>query len=174
MKFLEARGVLDISLNTGIIKVNHNKCSHVILSAIAPFLCVYYQLAVTLNQMVSENLINATNFPLNILLQFPADSLEEFPIKNILITMQQRIETILHTNNSQLLHVHPYCLALDNLNIAIHALAQGSYLERNRETGNFRHSSQRSLLDLEQLLLQYCNLMPFKQYYYCNNITSKL
>lgn len=91
--------------------------------------------------------------------------------------MQQRIESILNvTNTSQLLHVHPYCLALDNLNIAIHALVQGSYLERNRETGNLILNSSKTaaLIDLEKLLLRYCNLMPFKKYYHHNNIASKL
>lgn len=88
--------------------------------------------------------------------------------------MQQRIETLLNTSNpSQLLHVHPYCLALDNCNIAIHALVQGSYLERNRVTGNITKTSSK-LIHLEKLLLDYCNLMPFKQYYYRNNLTSKL
>ncbi|KAM7362807.1 dihydroxyacetone phosphate acyltransferase isoform 2-T3 [Cochliomyia hominivorax] len=116
--YLKSRDVL--SLRNGKISVNYNKYTHVILSAIAPFLCVYYQLAVTLNEML------------------PADSFTEVSIKKVLKTIQQRIETILTTSNSsQLLHVHPYCLALDNLNIAIHALVQGSYLERNRHTGEF-------------------------------------
>lgn len=91
--------------------------------------------------------------------------------------MQQRVESILNiANSSQLLHVHPYCLALDNLNIAIHALVQGSYLERNRETGNLilNSSKSTSLDNLEKLLLQYCNLMPFKKYYHSSNILSKL
>lgn len=88
--------------------------------------------------------------------------------------MQQRIENILNTTNtSQLLHVHPYCLALDNLNIAIHALVQGNYLERNRVTGNIMKKSNK-LNDLETLLLGYCDLMPFKQYYYYNTLNSKL
>ncbi|XP_023296585.2 dihydroxyacetone phosphate acyltransferase [Lucilia cuprina] len=155
LRFLENHGVIHIT--NGTISVNHNKLSHSILSAIAPFLCVYYQLAVTLNEMLPA-----------------ADSLEEVPIKKILKIMQQRIEKILNTSKtSQLLHVHPYCLALDNLNIAIHALVQGTYLQRNRETGNLRKTSDK-LNDLERLLLGYCNLMPFKQYYYCNTLTSKL
>ncbi|TMW48631.1 hypothetical protein DOY81_006296 [Sarcophaga bullata] len=109
--------------------------------------------------------------------ELPADSLEEVPLKTFLKIMQQRIESILNvTNPTQLLHVHPYCLALDNLNIAIHALVQGSYLERNRETGNLILNSSKTaaLMDLEKLLLRYCNLMPFKKYYHHNNIASKL
>lgn len=94
--------------------------------------------------------------------------------------MQQRIESILPNNleaaGKQLHHVHPYCLALDNLNIAIHSLVQDSYLVKNRETGNLRHAAQtshKSLVDLERQLLQYCNLMPFQQYYYLA-VNSKL
>lgn len=104
--------------------------------------------------------------------QFPADRLDEFSPKSVLKTMQQRIETILHAKCSPL-HVHPYCLALDNLNIALHALVQSSYLLRNRDTGNFTLSPHKSLIQLEQLLLEFCNLMPFKQYCYCS-VSSKL
>lgn len=75
--------------------------------------------------------------------------------------------------NSCPLHVHPYCLALDNLNIALHSLVQSSYLLRNRETGNFKISPNKSLHDLEEFLLAFCNLMPFKQYWQCA-ISSKL
>ena len=179
---MEDYNVLHISLQNNRIKVNFNKFSHAILSAIAPFICVYYQLATTLNKTVSIFVYNQIriNFlyeQIFLIKQLPADSLEEVPLKTFLKIMQQRIESILNvTNPSQLLHVHPYCLALDNLNIAIHALVQGSYLERNRETGNLILNSSKTdaLIHLEKLLLRYCNLMPFKKYYHHNTIASKL
>ncbi|XP_059218682.1 dihydroxyacetone phosphate acyltransferase isoform X1 [Stomoxys calcitrans] len=152
LKLLENYGVLDIS-KTGTITVKHNECSRSVLAALAPFLCLYYQLAVTLNKLSAE-------------------SLEEFSSKTILVRVQKRIESML-LENSNNLHVHPYCLALDNLNIALHSLVQSSYLIRNRETGNFKLSGNKSLADLEMLLLELCNLMPFQQYCH-NRIFSKL
>lgn len=49
---LDERALLINKLN-GKISVQDNECSRVILAALAPFLCLYYQLAVTLRQ-VSE------------------------------------------------------------------------------------------------------------------------
>ncbi|XP_061387625.1 dihydroxyacetone phosphate acyltransferase [Musca vetustissima] len=153
LKFLKDHGVLQIS-QMGLVEVRHNECSRSILSALAPFLCLYYQLVVILNKLSIEN-----------------DD-EEFAPKDILKSVQKHIESMLLTNTSPL-HVHPYCLALDNLNIALHSLVQSSYLLRNRETGNFKISPSKSLPQLEGFLLQFCNLMPFKQYWQCA-ITSKL
>lgn len=44
---------LELSKQSGMITVQDNECFRVILAALAPFLCLYYQLAVTLRQ-VSE------------------------------------------------------------------------------------------------------------------------
>ncbi|XP_058978551.1 dihydroxyacetone phosphate acyltransferase-like [Musca domestica] len=151
LKFLKDYGVLHIS-QMGSVQVQHNECSRSILTALSPFLCLYYQLVVALNTLATEN--------------------DEFSPKTILKAVQKHIESMLLTNSCPL-HVHPYCLALDNLNIALHSLVQSSYLLRNRETGNFKISPNKSLHDLEEFLLAFCNLMPFKQYWQCA-ISSKL
>lgn len=52
LKFLEAHHVICISKESPTIQIYENECSRVILSALAPFLCVYYQLAVTLNEVI--------------------------------------------------------------------------------------------------------------------------
>lgn len=72
--------------------------------------------------------------------------------------MQQNIQT----------NVHPYCLALDNLNIALHSFVQEEYLLKNKDNGLMRHNQNASTKTLKQLeiqLLRYCNLVPFKYYY---------
>lgn len=59
-------------------------------------------------------------------------------------------------------------MALDNLNIAISSFVQEGYLLRNRDTDTLRHSTNgqgKCLKQLEQQLLEYCQLMPFNQYY---------
>ncbi|XP_075145378.1 dihydroxyacetone phosphate acyltransferase [Haematobia irritans] len=152
LEFFEHQGVLEIS-KTGLVTVQHNESSRSVLAALAPFLCLYYQLSVTLNK-------------------FAIEGIEEFSPKTVLVSVQQRVESILLQNIDHL-HVHPYCLALDNLNIALYSLVQSSYLIRNRETGNYKLSSDKSIVDLELDLLEYCDLMPFKQYCH-SKVSSKL
>uniref|UniRef100_A0A1B0FMH2 Phospholipid/glycerol acyltransferase domain-containing protein n=1 Tax=Glossina morsitans morsitans TaxID=37546 RepID=A0A1B0FMH2_GLOMM len=144
LHLLKTYDILKITTENGLVTVNMNDCCRVLLSALAPFLCVYYQLVVTINK------------------EFPTGQCT-FTNKDILTSIQERIEQLLLENSQRC--VHPYCLALDNLNIAIHALIQESYLLKNRENGDLRRSPHKSLSDLEQQLAVYCDLMPFKQYY---------
>ncbi|XP_037952281.1 dihydroxyacetone phosphate acyltransferase [Teleopsis dalmanni] len=142
LRLLKMQGILSISKNSGQFEIYENDSSRVILSALAPFLCMYYQLAITLNKFSSE---------------------AEFTPKDVLIQMQERIESLLQENDS--LYVHPYCFALDNLNIALNAFIQDDYLKKVKDTGMLRHSNGKSLKSLEDQILVYCQLMPFKQYY---------
>ncbi|SPP83550.1 dihydroxyacetone phosphate acyltransferase isoform X2 [Drosophila guanche] len=130
---------------SGRIKVQDNECAHVILAALAPFLCLYYQLAVTLRQI-----------PFDI----------EFSNKDLLVRVQKHVEQLLQQPGGAAPHVHPYCLALDNLNIAIQALIQRGYLLKCRDSGQLRvvDAPGKCLRQLEQQLLEYCQLMPFAQY----------
>uniref|UniRef100_A0A1A9Z3V3 Phospholipid/glycerol acyltransferase domain-containing protein n=1 Tax=Glossina pallidipes TaxID=7398 RepID=A0A1A9Z3V3_GLOPL len=144
LHLLKTYDILKITTENGLVTVNMNDCCRVLLSALAPFLCVYYQLVVTINK------------------EFPTGQ-HTFTNKDVLTSIQERIEQLLLENSQRC--VHPYCLALDNLNIAIHALIQESYLMKNRENGDLRRSPHKSLSGLEQQLAVYCDLMPFKQYY---------
>ncbi|XP_060646596.1 dihydroxyacetone phosphate acyltransferase [Drosophila nasuta] len=137
---------LELEKQTGRISVQDNECSRVILAALAPFLCLYYQLAVTIRQLSEDG---------------------EFSSKELLVRVQQYVEKLLQQPGGAAAHVHPYCLALDNLNIAIYALVQSGYLHKSRETGLMRVASATSdkcLRQLELQLLEYCQLMPFAQY----------
>lgn len=130
---------------SGRINVQDNECSHVILAALAPFLCLYYQLVVTLRKI-----------PLEL----------EFSNKELLVRVQQHVEQLLQQPGASASHVHPYCLALDNLNIAIYALIQRGYLVKSRDSGQMKIASTpgKCLRELETQLLEYCQLMPFAQY----------
>lgn len=91
----------------------------------------------------------------------------EFGGKELLVLVQKHVEQLLQQPGGAASHVHPYCLALDNLNIAIYALIQGGYLLKSRDTGLMRvapATADRSLKQLELQLLEYCQLMPFAQY----------
>lgn len=85
-----------------------------------------------------------------------------------MIRVQERIERLLQQNSQQ--HVHPYCLALDNLNIAISSLIEEGYLIKKRRSGELQiavavSSGQKCLIVLERQLYEYCNLLPFRRYY---------
>ncbi|XP_068156087.1 dihydroxyacetone phosphate acyltransferase [Drosophila tropicalis] len=146
LQLLINENVLQLEPN-GSISVKDNECSRVILAALAPFLCLYYQLAVTLRQL-----------PLDV----------EFSNKDLLVRVQQHVERLLQQQDGAASHVHPYCLALDNLNIAIYALIQRGYILKSRETGQMlipsAQSTGKCLKELESQLLEYCQLMPFAQY----------
>ncbi|XP_023175909.2 dihydroxyacetone phosphate acyltransferase [Drosophila hydei] len=140
---IEERAV-QLHEHTGRISVQDNECTRVILAALAPFLCLYYQLAVTLRQMSGE-----------------------FNSKDLLVRVQEHVEQLLQQPGGTASHVHPYCLALDNLNIAIYALIQSGYLHKSRETGLMSIAAatpMKCLRQLELQLLEYCQLMPFTQY----------
>ncbi|KAH8265441.1 hypothetical protein KR038_007803 [Drosophila bunnanda] len=136
--------VVDVAKN-GRIRVQDNECSHVILAALAPFLCLYYQLVVTLRKI-----------PLDL----------EFSNRDLLIRVQKHVEQLLQQPGGTAYHVHPYCLALDNLNIAIYALIQRGYLLKSRDSGQLKipGTPGMCLEELERQLLEYCQLMPFAQY----------
>ncbi|XP_020818615.1 dihydroxyacetone phosphate acyltransferase [Drosophila serrata] len=144
LKLLLDERVVDVAKN-GRIRVQDNECAHVILAALAPFLCLYYQLVVALRKI-----------PLDI----------EFSNKDLLVRVQKHVEQLLQQPGGTAFHVHPYCLALDNLNIAIYALIQRGYLLKSRDSGQLKipGTPGKCLEELERQLLEYCQLMPFAQY----------
>lgn len=99
-------------------------------------------------------------------LQIPLDL--EFSNKDLLVRVQQHVEQLLQQPGGTAPHVHPYCLALDNLNIAIYALIQRGYLLKCRDSGQMKvpgtPGKELELEELERQLLEYCQLMPFAQY----------
>lgn len=103
-------------------------------------------------------------FELHSFLQIPLEL--EFSNKELLVRVQQHVEQLLQQPGASASHVHPYCLALDNLNIAIYALIQRGYLVKSRDSGQMKIASTpgKCLRELETQLLEYCQLMPFAQY----------
>ncbi|XP_054747510.1 dihydroxyacetone phosphate acyltransferase [Anastrepha obliqua] len=167
LNLLSNVGILTISSDGGQITFLENECSNVILSALAPFLCVYYQLAVALNEFPTTSSAASST----------SDESKEFSTKDVLIHMQKRVEKLLQQQHVS--NVHPYCLALDNLNIALYAFQQAGYLMKNKDTGMLEHAIGKPLRTVEVDMLRYCELLPFKQYYSAasaqmNSMPSKL
>lgn len=166
LQLLSKHGMLKISPHNGQISFNENESMKVLLSSLAPFLCVYYQLAVTVNE-----------FPLSICSSHSNNKSESFSSKDVLIHMQKRIEKLMQQQH--VTNVHPYCLALDNLNIALNSFHQAGYIQKEKESGLMKHAPGKPLRTLETELLHYCRLLPFKQYYrvasaQVNSMPSKL
>lgn len=55
LRLISEHDILKISSHNGQISINENECMKIILSSLAPFLCVYYQLTVTVNQVKAIN-----------------------------------------------------------------------------------------------------------------------
>ncbi|XP_055850821.1 dihydroxyacetone phosphate acyltransferase [Episyrphus balteatus] len=135
--------ILDVLRSFGIfngMEFLANDVSKLLLSTIAPFLCVYYQLALAITEL----------------------PLEEFTAKDVILQTQKRVEVLLTAKSHQ--YVHPYCLALDNLNIAIQSFVQGGCLKKTKDATTFRTIPE-NLQHLKSLLLNYCELLPFTKLY---------
>ncbi|XP_004536940.1 dihydroxyacetone phosphate acyltransferase [Ceratitis capitata] len=154
LALLSKHGVLTIAQNNGRITFHENVASNVILSSLAPFLCLYYQLAVTVNEFPTVSCSTSSS---------RSNECDEFSTKDVLIHMQQRIEKLMQLPN--VANVHPYCLALDNLNIALYSFQQAGCIKKDKESGMLQHVHDKPLRTLEAELLRYCQLLPFKQYY---------
>lgn len=90
---------------------------NILLSTIAPFLCCYLHVIETITEEVNNLflLFNKRTLFLNIenLNQFKDT---EFTEKELLVNVQQRVENGLNSREN---HMHPYCLSLDSISIAL-------------------------------------------------------
>ncbi|XP_055904777.1 dihydroxyacetone phosphate acyltransferase [Eupeodes corollae] len=135
--------ILDVLRSFGVfngMEFLSNDVSKLLLSAISPFLCIYYQLAVAITELPND----------------------EFTAKEAILQTQKRVEELLIAKSHQ--NVHPYCLALDNLNIALQSFVQGGCLRKTKDTTTF-HKIPQNLQHLKSLLLNYCELLPFTKLY---------
>lgn len=135
--------ILDVLRSFGVfngMQFLANDVSKLLLSAIAPFLCMYYQLALAITELPHE----------------------EFTAKEAILQTQKRVEELLTAKSHQF--VHPYCLALDNLNIALQSFVQRGCLQKTKDATTFR-SIPENLHHIKLLLLNYCELLPFTKFY---------
>lgn len=89
----------------------------IILSSIAPFLCTYYRVASVILEKVS--LRTCFNFDCNFSCKFQLLN-KPFGDKDAFVAVQKQVEHLMLTENIN--HVHPYCLSLDSINMAILSL----------------------------------------------------
>ncbi|XP_055377579.1 dihydroxyacetone phosphate acyltransferase [Condylostylus longicornis] len=156
LNLLQYFKVFEIDNNNSRVHFKENEVSKLLLSTMVPFLCMYYRLTET------------------IILQF---SEIHFTEKQLLIATQKHIESLL---NSRTKYTHPYCLALDNLSIAITSLVNNSILYKIKN-GNDKITKYginlHELKIINTLLENYCNVLPFDfipAEYKINKILAKL
>ncbi|XP_038119057.1 dihydroxyacetone phosphate acyltransferase [Culex quinquefasciatus] len=112
----------------------------VYLSAVGPFLCCYLQVAVVLMEHFSHG---------------------PFKEKDYLAKVQEFVEQLLLRHEP---HVHPYCLSLDSINLALYSLVALGVIAKTKLadlTTSFTVDTAR-LRPLVATLRTYCDLLPFE------------
>ncbi|XP_058840242.1 dihydroxyacetone phosphate acyltransferase [Topomyia yanbarensis] len=112
---------------------------NVYLSSIGPFVCCYMQVtAVLCNQFLETS----------------------FKEKDYLAKVQEHIEQLLLQKEK---NVHPYCLSLDSINLALYSLvAQGAINKTKENDVTLFTIDPVHIRTLNGMLQKYCDLLPFE------------
>ncbi|XP_050068927.1 dihydroxyacetone phosphate acyltransferase [Anopheles maculipalpis] len=115
--------------------------ANVYLSALGPFLCTYLQAIDVLQE------------------QFRAT--EKFTEKEYLAAAQQHVEQQLLRQER---NVHPYCLSLDSISLALHSLVTAGAIRKSKRDNVYCYDlgTDGMLESINQRLKRYCTLLPFE------------
>lgn len=149
---------LDHLIKLNIIELAENQIKfnrtlenvNLLLSSIAPFVCCYLQVAKTILKKYSG---------------------EYFVEKEFLVSVQENVENDLLKKQD---YIHPYCLCLDSISLALAAFSTSGCVEKSkRNSENTYRAIDENLTRTRDLLEKYCRLLPFN-YLQDNNSQSKL
>lgn len=149
---------LDCLIKLNILELNENSIKfnrisenvNLLLGSIAPFICCYFQVA----KIILETYSN-----------------EYFVEKEFLVSVQEKVENDLHKRQD---YIHPYCLCLDSISLALAAFSTNGCVEKTkRNSENTYRADPENLTRTRDLLYKYCRLLPFN-YLQDNNSQSKL
>lgn len=149
---------LDYLIKLNILELDENEIKfnriseniNLFLSSIAPFICCYLQVSKTILRKYS---------------------IEYFVEKEFLVSVQESVENDLLKKED---YIHPYCLCLDSISLALAAFSTNGCVERTkRNSENTYRAVERNLTRARDLLQKYCRLLPFN-YLQDNNSQSKL
>lgn len=119
--------------------VGSGESEYVYLSLIGPFLCCYLQVTtVLMNQFFNAS----------------------FKEKDYLAKVQELVEQLLIRKER---NVHPYCLSLDSINLALHSLVSLGAISKSKENNATIFTADPiRVRTLNGTLRSYCDLLPFE------------
>uniref|UniRef100_A0A182YJT0 Phospholipid/glycerol acyltransferase domain-containing protein n=1 Tax=Anopheles stephensi TaxID=30069 RepID=A0A182YJT0_ANOST len=120
---------------------DQRQLANVYLSALGPFLCTYLQaIEVLLGQFRAR---------------------EKFTEKEYLAAVQQHVEQQLLRQER---NVHPYCLSLDSISLALHSLVTVGAIRKSKRDNVYCYDlgTDGMLESVNQRLRCYCTLLPFE------------
>ncbi|XP_065088695.1 dihydroxyacetone phosphate acyltransferase-like [Ochlerotatus camptorhynchus] len=140
LRHLVEAGLLERVVDDMAVRLSGNIDSeHIYLSLIGPFLCCYLQVTtVLMNQFYNST----------------------FKEKDYLSKVQEFVEQLLLGKEK---NVHPYCLSLDSINLALHSLVGLDAISKSKENNAaiFTIDPIR-IRSLNSTLRLYCDLLPFE------------
>uniref|UniRef100_A0A8W7P1G0 Phospholipid/glycerol acyltransferase domain-containing protein n=1 Tax=Anopheles coluzzii TaxID=1518534 RepID=A0A8W7P1G0_ANOCL len=122
----------------------------VYLSALGPFLCTYLQsVAVLVDQFRGK---------------------AQFTEKEYLAAVQQHVEQQLLRQER---NVHPYCLSLDSISLALHSLVSLGAVRKSKSDNVYRYDlgTDGMIESIHERLKRYCALLPFEYLTFQNAVT---
>ncbi|XP_062563083.1 dihydroxyacetone phosphate acyltransferase [Armigeres subalbatus] len=133
-------GLLEHAANESTVRcVGNEGNENVYLSLVGPFICCYLQ--------VTNVLIN----------RFSTQSFKE---KDYLTRVQEFVEQLLLQQGR---NVHPYCLSLDSINLALHSLVSLGAISKSKVNGSTIFTADLiRIRSLNDTLRSYCDLLPFE------------
>ncbi|GAB0093731.1 dihydroxyacetone phosphate acyltransferase [Sergentomyia squamirostris] len=138
VELLKNYNVLSDEDAQGELSYHESQIDGFYLTTIAPFLCCYLQITHVIDTKFSTG---------------------SFSEKELLIATQEFVEEALMSHKK---YIHPYCLSLDSLNIALNSLNNLGGVSKNKNSDLTVYSANRtSIRDTHRLLLDYCQLLPF-------------
>ncbi|XP_055613347.1 dihydroxyacetone phosphate acyltransferase [Uranotaenia lowii] len=123
-----------------VIELNRNSAGmeNIYLSTVGPFVCCYLQVTFVLLDQLSSS---------------------SFKEKDYLARVQEHVELLLLRKDR---NVHPYCLSLDSISLALHSLvALGAISKRKENDVTIFTVDPVRVQSLNQQLRSYCGQLPF-------------
>lgn len=144
---------LDYLIKLNIIELEDNQIKfnrisenlNLFLSSIAPFICCYLQASKTILKKYSN---------------------EYFVEKEYLVSVQENVENELLKKHD---YIHPYCLCLDSISLALSAFSTNGFVEKSKRNSENTYKAI-DLTRTHDLLQKYCRLLPFN---YLQDINSQ-
>ncbi|KFB40728.1 AGAP001908-PA-like protein [Anopheles sinensis] len=154
LEHLLGQGLLETIAGSDALRIGQptsdEQLANVYLSALGPFLCTYLQVT-------------------NVLLQH-FRSRQQFTEKEYLAKVQECVEQLLLRQER---NVHPYCLSLDSISLALHSLVTLDAIRKRKIDNVYRYdlTTTGKIESINERLENYSSILPFKYLTFQNAVT---